>query len=331
MSINPILDLLYDGQGELKIRITDRDLKEFNDNHVEPKSALVREIHRQPRHNPDHPARADSRNILSHLWNDHLSGYTPFGDLTFLNDSECDYIHFPILHQVYKYLSTSKTSIYTNNTKDNRTEVSFCIQNRDFLKMALLYEVLPYVGQRLKLSISSEEFRQKIKNTFESFQQKVKPFNQPNSQYDTGIFALGCMNKVVFGRAAVTALDGSCFYPTFQFGSNNDGDAVKAVELLEGMFRSLINQVPLETVQKTPDDTIKYLEYGGSDLSSADAKIDLFCAGVEATRIVRQIVATQHQLMYSDNEFSREIAEHSNKYFDPVKLLAFLANTTQNG
>ena len=330
MSSNPILDLLYDGQGELKIRITDRDLKEFNYNHVEPKSALVREIHRQPRHNPD-PARADSRNILSHLWNDHLSGYTPFGDLAFLNDSECDCIHFPILHQVYKYLSTSNTNIYTNNTKDNRTAVSFCIQDRDFLKMALLYEVLPYVGQRLKLSISSEELRQKIKNTFESFQQKVNPFNRPNSQYDTGIFALGCMNKAVFGMATVIAPDGSHFYPTFQFGSNNDGDAVKAVELLEGMFRSLINQVPLETVQRTPDYAIKYLAYGGSDLSSADAKIDLFCAGVEATRIVRQIVAQQHQLMYSDSNFSREIAEHSNNYFDTDKLLAFLANTTQNG
>ena len=330
MSINPILDLLYDGQGKLKIRITYRDLEEFNYNHVEPKSALVREIHRQPRHNPD-PARADSRNILSHLWNRHLNGYTPFGDLAFLNDSECDCIHFPILHQVYQYLNTSKTNIYNNNTNDNRTAVSFCIQDRDFLTMALLYEVLPYVGQRLKLSISSEQLRQKIKNTFESFQQKVKPFNRRNSQYDTGIFALGCMNAAVFVMATVIAPDGSRFSPKFQFGPKNDGENIRAVQLLEAAFRSLINQVPLETAPEHPDNPIKYLAYGGSDLSSADAKIDLFCAGVEATRIVRQIVAQQHQLMYSDSNFSREIAEHSNDSFDPDKLLAFLANTTQNG
>jgi len=104
MSINPILDLLYDDQGNLKTQITDRDLEEFKYKHVEPKGDLVRNIHSQQRHNPD-PARADSRNILRHLWNDHLGGYTPFGDLVFLNDRECDCIHFPILHQVYKYLN----------------------------------------------------------------------------------------------------------------------------------------------------------------------------------------------------------------------------------
>ena len=197
--------------------------------------------------------------------------------------------------------------------------------------MALLYEVLPYVGQRLKLSITSEELSQEITNTFMRFQRKVKPFNQPNSQYDTGIFALGSMNGAVFGMATVIAPDGSRFSPKFQFGTKNDGKDIRAIHLLEAAFRSLINQVPLETVQTTPDDAIKYLGYGGENPSSANAKIDLFCAGVEATRIVREIVAQQHQLMYSDSNFSREIAEHSNNFFDPRNFLAFLAKTTENG
>lgn len=326
MSNNPILDLLYDGPGNLKTLITDGDLKEFNYNHVEPKSDLVRGIHRQPRHNPD-PARADSRNILMHLWDKHRNGHTPLGDLVLLSNRECEGIHFPIINQTLRYFNDA-TQRFNDATKRN---VSFCMQDETFLRMALLYEVLPYVGQRLKLSISSEELSQKIKNTFESFQQKVNPFNQPNSRYDTGIFALGCMNKSVFESSVGTARDGSHFYPTFQFGSNNDGDAVKAVELLGGMFRSLINQVPLETVQKTPDDTIKYLEYGGSDLSSADAKIDLFVKGADLASIVRQIVTEQHSLMYSDDPHLQKIATLSNDSFDPDKLLAFLANTTQNG
>jgi hypothetical protein len=197
--------------------------------------------------------------------------------------------------------------------------------------MALLYEVLPYVGQRLKPSITSEELSQKIKNTFICFRRKVKPFNQPNSQYDTGIFALGSMNGAVFGMATVIAPDGSRFSPKFQFGPKNDGKDIRAIQLLEAAFRSLINQVPLETVPTHPDNPIKYLKYGGKKPSSANAKIDLFCAGVEATSIVRQIVAQQHQLMYSNSNFSQEIAKHSNNFFDPINFLAFLANTTEKG
>jgi hypothetical protein len=330
MSINPILDLLYDGQGNLKSEITKGDLQKFYNQHVQPKMILMSTLEGRQKHNPD-PARADSRNILRHLWNDHLGGYTPFGDLVFLNDSECECIQFPIIHQVYKYLNNSNTNIYFNNTNCNRRAVSFCIQDSRFLKMALLYEVLPYVGQRLKPSITSEELSQKIKNTFIRFRRKVKPFNQPNSQYDTGIFALGSMNGAVFGMATVIAPDGSRFSPKFQFGPKNDGKDIRAIQLLEAAFRSLINQVPLETVQTTPDDAIKYLGYGGENPSSANAKIDLFCAGVEATRIVRQIVAQQHQLMYSNSNFSQEIAEHSNNFFDPRNFLAFLAKTTENG
>ena len=328
MSINPILDLLYDGQGNLKTEITDRDLMKFYEEHIKPCMNVLLQINEYHENNPN-PAKADSRNNLIHLWDNHRDGFMPFGDLVFLNDTECEHIHFPIIAQVYNYFK-NQYNISDEDT-NNRRQIAFCTKEYFFLRMALLYEVLPHVGQRLKSSIDSNQLRKKIEEIFTIFQQKVQPFNKPNSNYDTSVFALGGMNQGVFGSSVGTALDGSCFYPTFQFGSNNDGDAVKAVELLEGMFRSLINQVPLETVQTTPDDAINYLEYGGSDLSSADAKIDLFCAGVEATRIVRQIVTEQHSLMYSDDPHLQKIATLSNDSFDPDKLLAFLANTTENG
>ena len=321
---NPILELLFDRKGLPKTKITQNNLDVFFSKYVVPSKALLGTEAQKRNYDP---AQADSRNILLHLWNNHMDGYTPFGDVAFLRDTECNYIHLPLIHQIYKYFDP-KNDISTSTTR--RRHINVCTQDYKFLQMALLYEVLPYVGQRLQNAITAEDLKIKIKKTFDRFQKKMRCFNNSNSLYDTGIFALGSMNNAVFGSAFGIASDGTVFYPTFQFGRANNGKDVNAVQLLEATFRALINNRPLETIQQEFDDDQKYLEYGGTGLPSANAKIDLFCAGVEATKTVRQIVALQHPLMYSDNEFSNKIAEQSNDYFNPKRVMAFLRDH-QNG
>ena len=127
------------------------------------------------------------------------------------------------------------------NDTNNRTDVLSCTKDGHFLKMALLYEVLPDVGQRLKSAISSEELSNRVLETFKKFQMEVVRFNQVGKKYDTGLFALGYMNFAVFAGSLGIKLDGSLSFPTYQFGPKNDGDDLKAIQLLEGTFRALIN------------------------------------------------------------------------------------------
>lgn len=317
MTDNPILNLLYDDSGNLKEEIADIDLEKFYEQHVIPHRNLLLSINQYQIQNPD-PSRADSRNNLVHLWDAHTVGYTPFGDLAFISDQECDYLHAPIINQALKY--------FQGTHEDDRRAVLSCTKDDSFLRMALLYEVLPDVGQRLKSAITSEELRIRVHKTFEKFQKEVGPFNKPASKYDTGLFALGQMNLAVFARSVLNAPDCSTTYPTYKFGPKNDGDDLKAIQLLEGTFRALINEMPFEKdiLRTTQDDLAKYIEYGSGDVSSAEAKIVLFVSGVEATRLVRQIVAGQHKALYADDRVSQEIARYSNNSFSYEAFLKFV-------
>ena len=290
---NPILALLCDSNGTFKEEITTSDLERFQEKWVLPYRASVALINAFQSQNPN-PSRADSRNNLVHLWDQHQGGYIPLGDLAFLSDEECLFLEAPIIHHTSAYFY-DKNKIHTD-----RTQVLFCKKDPNFLAMALLYEVLPTVGKRLRGEIGSQELRTEIQRTFQAFQAKVGSFNDAYSRYDTGIFALAAMNKLVFEKATGTAPDGTHFYPTFRFGPKNDGENLNSVQLLEGVFRAIINEIPAQrdTLKTTPDNFISYINYGGSgDLSSAQKKIDLFVTGVEATALVRSIVALQHQAM----------------------------------
>jgi hypothetical protein len=322
MTDNPILNLLYDDSGNLKEEIADIDLEKFEVVHVVPLWKIISQINEYQTQNPD-PSRADSRNNLVHLWDAHNKGYTPFGDLAFISDQECDYLHAPIIHQIFKYLKGYGENI--QNDTNNRTDVWSCTEDGHFLKMALLYEVLPDVGQRLKSAITSEELSIRVHKIFEKFQMEVVRFNQVGKKYDTGLFALGKMNLAVFGGSLGIKLDGSLTYPTYQFGPKNDGDDLKAIQLLEGTFRALINKFPFEkdTLRTTEDGDVNYLEYGSGYVSSAETKIDLFVSGVEATRLVRQIIAEQHKALYADDRFSQDIARYSNDFYSYEAFLKF--------
>jgi hypothetical protein len=322
MTDNPILKLLYDDSGNLKEEITKSDIKKFEVDHVAPLFERVSQINEYQTQNPD-PSRADSRNCLVHLWGEHYRGYMPFGDLAFISDQECNYLHAPIIHQTFKYLRGDDRNM--QNDTNNRTDVLSCTRNGYFLRMALLYEVLPDVGQRLKSAITSEELSIRVHKTFEKFQKEVEPFNLSAPKYDTGLLALGYMNFAVFAGALGIKLDGSLSYPTFQFGPKNDGDDLKAIQLLEGTFRALIHKIPLEkdTLRIAQDDLVNYLDYGSGDLSSAEEKIDLFVNGVEATRLVRQIVADQHKALYADDKVSQDIAKYSNDFYSYEAFLKF--------
>jgi hypothetical protein len=320
---NPILALLCDSNGTFKEEITTSDLERFQEKWVLPYRKSLALINDYQSQNPN-PSRADSRNNLVHLLDQHRGGYIPLGDLAFLSDEECLLLEVPIIHHAYVYLSDLAEKADTK-----KIDVFSCTRDGHFLAMALLYEVLPIVGKRLRGEVKSrDELRSEVEKIFETFQRGVAVFNNLLS-HDTGIFSLSCMNLKVFGSATGTASDGTAFFPTFKFGPKNDGEDLNAVQLLEGVFRAIINEIPAQrdTLKTTPDNLISYIRYGGSsDLSSAQKKIDLFVTGVEATALVRSIVALQHQAMYSGDDFSQEVARRSNEFFT---LENFLSSPTR--
>jgi hypothetical protein len=324
MSNNPILDLFYHDDRTLKNRITKADLDRFYQEYVVPNETTIMDIVKSNNAETEKLGSPQpySRNNLEHLWSGHLNGYTPLGDLVFMSDLECDHLHVPILHQAYNFLC--------HGMNPEVGVPSSIIENGYFLAMALLYEVLPHVGKRLKSEITPEEFINEITKTFVDFQKRLAPFNPSEFQTDQngvdlsglndiGFRALSNMNVSVFASGARTAPDDPLVHSTFQFGSQNEGDDVKAIQLLEGVFRAVINDIPLEKdqLQSTRDDLFKYFAYGGSyGLSSIPDKIALFVSGVEAATLVREILKEQHKLMHGGTGFSEEIAKRSNEFFD---------------
>jgi hypothetical protein len=238
---------------------------------------------------------ACSRDNLIHLWNLHFLGYLPLGDLAFLSDQELDCLHHIIPHHVFKFFQDS-----VGYLDPNKTKVLDCIRNLDFLTMALMYEILPHVGEYLKGHIKTEEcLSGKIQTTFQKFQSQLNTFTtilNPEKE-KLALKALARMNYKIFSRANQKNSDGSIFHPEFRFGPQNNGDLIHILNGLETYFLTIINE------GQKPDHDIPYKYYRnyGGDLSSTKEKIELFVEGMRWTGIARSIVQCQHALKYSSS------------------------------